>query len=95
MFTFHWSELLVVVISGLILLLGLALVMLRRRNEIMQVFLTPDDSHIEEDFFRIREAEQKEPPTDTEKESSDVEKPEGVENVPEENTAQWGTEMPK
>ena len=51
MFIFHWSELLIVVIGGLILLLGLALVMLRRRNEVLQIFLTPDDSNIEEDFF--------------------------------------------
>ena len=90
MFTFHWSELLVIVIGGLILLLGLALVMLRRRNEIMQEFLTPDDSHIEEDFFRVREVEQKEPPTN--EESPDAEKSAKMENVPNENVVHWGTE---
>ena len=89
MFTFHWSELLVVVIGGLILLLGLALVMLRRRNEILQIFLTPDDANIEEDFFRVREVEQKEP---AEEESSDAKQPEKAEEMSDENAVQWGTE---
>jgi len=77
----------VVVIGGLILFLGLALVMLRRRNEILQVFLTPEDSHLEEDFFRVREVEQKEPPTDEE-----MPETEKTGEVPDENAVQWGTE---
>ena len=80
----------VVVICGLILLLGLAFLMLRRRNEIMQVFLTPDDSHIEEDFFRVREVKQEKPPTD--EGSPDAETTGKAKNVPDENAVQWGTE---
>lgn len=53
MFTFHWSEVLVVVVSGLILFFGLALLILRRRNEILQMFLTPEDPDIEEEFIRL------------------------------------------
>lgn len=60
MFTFHWSELLVVVVCGLVLFVGLALLMLRRRNEILQNFLTPEEPNIEEEFFRTRRQEQKE-----------------------------------
>jgi hypothetical protein len=64
MFTFHWSELLVIVLGGLVLFLGLALVMLRRRNEILQDFLTPDEPDLEEEFFRVRTPKQTEPPTE-------------------------------
>jgi uncharacterized membrane protein len=62
MFTFHWSELLVVVIGGLVMFLGLALVMLRRRNEILQDFLTPEDLNLEEEFFRVRTPRQTDEP---------------------------------
>ena len=88
MFTFHWSELLVVVLCGLILLLGLALVMLRRRNEILQVFLTPEDSNIEEDFFRVRKVDQTEPPT--EEDSPEADQSETAEDASDKSGAQWG-----
>jgi len=87
MFTFHWSELLVVVIGGLILLLGLALVMLRRRNEILQVFLTPEEPNIEEEFFRVRETKQKESLAE-----EDMSETETAEEVPSEHAVRWGTE---
>jgi len=51
---------LVVVVCGLVLFVGLALLMLRRRNEILQNFLTPEEPNIEEEFFRTRRQEQKE-----------------------------------
>jgi len=85
MFIFYWSELLVVVIGGLILFLGLAMVMLRRRNEILQVFLTPEDTNIEEEFFRVRKAAQAEPPLE---ESMDVEE---TTDRADDNAEQWGT----
>jgi hypothetical protein len=89
MFTFSWHELLVVIIGGLILFLGLALVMLRRRNEILQVFLTPEDPNIEENFFRVRKEEQQEPPP--EEYAAESETSREAEDTPDENAVQWGT----
>ena len=56
MLTFHWSELLVVIIGGLVLFFGLALLVLRRRNEMLEYFLTPEEPDLEEDFFRVRKS---------------------------------------
>lgn len=55
MFTFQPIELLIVLIAGFILLAGLSLLALRRRNEILRNFLTPDEREIETEFFRRRE----------------------------------------
>ena len=96
MFTFHWSELLVVVVCGLALFFGLALLMLRRRNEILQKFLTPEEPHLEEEFFRVRRPKQEEtPPEVPPQEDMPLEKtPEPVAseatNVPDETTARRG-----
>jgi len=82
MFTFHWIELLVVIICGLALFLGLAFLMLRRRNEILQTFLTPEEPNLEEEFFRVRPPRQEEPePEETAEQES---------NESEEETANWG-----
>ena len=73
MFTFHWSELLVVVAGGLVLLIGLAFLMLRRRNEMLQTFLTPEEPNLEEEFFRVRTPNQEEaPPEDTTESESET-----------------------
>ena len=85
--TFHWIELLVIVAGGLALFLGLALLMLRRRNEVLQNFLTPEDPNIEEEFFRVREKPQEALP----EEEVEME-PSEVENVPNEDEVQWGTQ---
>ena len=86
MFTFHWSELLVVIIGGLLLFLGLALVMLRRRNEVLQRFLTPEDPNLEEEFFRVRQR-----PLDMlPEEEEDWEEEEEMEEAPEHEVVQWG-----
>ena len=85
--TFHWIELLVVVISGLALFFGLALLMLRRRNEVLQGFLTPEDPNIEEEFFRVREKPQGELP----EEEIEAE-PSETEIAPNEEEVQWGTQ---
>jgi len=82
MFTFHWIELLVVIICGLALFLGLAFLMLRRRNEILQTFLTPEEPNLEEEFFRVR------PPKPQEPEPEETAEPETSESV--EETANWG-----
>ena len=82
MFTFHWIELLVVIVCGLALFLGLAFLMLRRRNEMLQTFLTPEEPNLEEEFFRVRSPKPKEP------EPEDATEPES--NEPVEETANWG-----
>jgi hypothetical protein len=87
MFTFHWSELLAIVVGGLLLFLGLALLMLRRRNEMLQTFLTPEMPDIEQEFFRVRETKPEQtPPEET------VDEPEVSETETEqEDNVQWGT----
>ena len=84
--SFHWSELLVVVIGGLILFFGLALLMLRRRNEVLQQFLTPEDPHLEEDFFRVRQS-----PEETLPEDVETAEEERMAEAPEKKVIQWGT----
>lgn len=89
MFTFHWMELLVILFVGLVLLLGLALLMLRRRNEMLQTFLTPETPSIEQEFFRVRdESAEKQTP-----EEEDVAEPEAAHTEPiaeSEETVHWG-----
>jgi len=87
MFTFHWSEFLIVVVGGLILFFGLALLMLRRRNEILQKFLTPEEPDLEEEFFRVRKSEPVETPSE---DSADQEASEAAQDTAEE-TVRWGT----
>jgi hypothetical protein len=89
MFTFHWSELLVVVVFGLVLLLGLALLMLRRLKELLEKFLTPEDPDIDlyEAFFKPRPPK---PVEDSSEETDSTESSE-AEKAPGEETARWGT----
>ena len=86
MFTFHWSELLVVVIGGLILLLGLALLVLRRRNEVLQDFLTPEEPNLEEEFFRVRQVQRDEVPSEEDEDIAET-----VVEEADKNAVQWGT----
>ena len=58
MFTFHWSELLVIVLAGLALFFGLAFLMLRRRIDILKDFLTPEEPNLEVEFFGARQPKQ-------------------------------------
>ena len=87
MFTFHWSELLVVGICGLVLFLGLAFLMLRRRNEILQKFLTPEEPNLEEEFFRVRVPKQEKTlQEDTDEAESSVTTEEAAKDA-----VRWGT----
>jgi len=86
MFTFHWSELLVVAVGGLALLIGLAFLMLRRRNEMLQTFLTPEEPNLEEEFFRVRTPKQEETPPEN---ATEPETNEATEEKPGEET-HWG-----
>ena len=90
MFTFHWSELLVVVIGGLVLFIGLVLLVLRRRNEVLQDFLTPEEPNLEEEFFRARKLQQEKtsPEQDTETEPE----PDNVSEESNGDAVQWGTQ---
>ena len=76
----------IVVIAGLALFLGLAFLMLRRRNELLQKFLTPEEPELENEFFRIRFTK----PEKTTPEEDDVE-PETEEAAVEEEKVRWGT----
>ena len=84
MFTFHWSELLVVVLGGLALFFTLALLMLRRRNEMLQNFLTPETPDIEQEFFRVPKSAQKEAPHEDVAVESEM-------NGTDEEAVHWGT----
>ena len=86
MLTFHWSELLVVVIGGLVLFLGLAFLMLRRRNEVLQRFLTPDEPSLEEEFFRVHRPKQDE----ASQEDTDVETEINEAEEVDEEVVRWG-----
>ena len=84
MFTFQWSELLVIIIGGFVLFLGLAFLMLRRRNEILQRFLTPEEPDLEEEFFRVHTLKPKEIPPENAAEPD-------KEKVSKEDSVRWGT----
>ena len=101
MFTFHWSELLVVVIGGLVLFIGLAFLVLRRRNEILIDFLTPEEPNLEEEFFRVRKIQpsetlpEEETESETDGESETDHAPEGAAaERANEGTVQWGAQIP-
>ena len=84
MFSFQTLELLIIVAAGLLLFGGLVLLALRRRNEILQDFLTPHEQDIEQEFFKKRPV--REAPPKEEK----VEEIEPSEDDPMQN-ASWGT----
>ncbi|MDR3234816.1 MAG: hypothetical protein LBT46_14340 [Planctomycetaceae bacterium] len=85
MFTFHWTELLVVALGGILLLISVAVLMLRRRNEILQEFLTPEEPELEDNFFQTSEK----PAVAAEPETVDEEPPPEPEPPQE---VQWGLE---
>ena len=61
--------------------------MLRRRNEVLQDFLTPDEPSLEEEFFRVKQKPQEEKPED----SAAAEEPSEMTEMPDDNAVQWGT----
>lgn len=54
MFTFQPVDLLVLLVAAVVILVGLSYLALRRRNELLQDFLTPDDKGLEVTFFKKR-----------------------------------------
>ena len=85
--TFHWSKFLVVLVGGLVLLFGLAFLVLRRRNEVLQMFLTPNEPDLEDEFFRVKQK----PPEEIPEDISVEEKPSETTEMPNDNAIQWGT----
>jgi len=55
LFTFQFFDFLIVFVGGLILLAGLTFFALKRRNEILRDFLTPEEPDIEQEFFKLCE----------------------------------------
>lgn len=60
MFTFSTIDLIIVSVAGFILLIGLSYLALRRRDEILQDFLTSEEPNIEAEFFKKRPVAEKE-----------------------------------
>jgi hypothetical protein len=58
MFTFQPIELLIILFVGLALVSGLSFLILRRRDEILQDFLTPEEPDIEQEFFKRKPVEE-------------------------------------
>ena len=78
----------VIVLGGLLLLFGLAFLMLRRRNEMLQNFLTPEEPDLEQEFFRVRSPKQEE--TQSEDIAEQTETQETGEAVKEKDAIRWG-----
>jgi hypothetical protein len=57
-FTFQPIELLIVLLASLALVSGLAFLILRRRDEILRDFLTPEEPDIEQEFFKRKSVEE-------------------------------------
>ncbi len=73
MFSFRTLEILLVLFAGIVLFGGLVLLALRRRNEILQDYLTPDNPDIEREFFKKRPAKEAPPPEPPEDDIEPVE----------------------
>ena len=95
MFTFQWSELLLIVLGSLVLFFGLALLMLRRRNEVLQNFLTPEEPNLEQEFFRVRGVKPEETPPEEVDANAEPENNEAEAKTEEadkdKDAVQWGT----
>jgi len=61
--------------------------MLRRRNEILQDFLTPDEPELEKEFFRVKRAPQEEEP----EEPPVAEESSETAEMQNDSAIQWGT----
>ncbi len=84
MFSFRSLEILIVLLAGILLFGGLALLALRRRNEILQEYLTPHNPDIEQEFFK-RRPEKEAPPPETTDEDTESEEVDPMKD------ATWGT----
>ncbi len=82
MLTFQTTDLLVVLIAGVLLTVGLSYLALRRRNEILQDYLTPNEPDIDREFFKKHPAPEADE-TDQAEEQPDIE-------ASNEENAAWG-----
>ena len=82
-FTFESLDLLIVLGTALLLVVGMALLVLRRRNEILKTYLTTKEEDIEEQFFRRRPSK----PVEEVGEPAEA----AEESLEEEVSSEWGT----
>ncbi|MDR1053203.1 MAG: hypothetical protein LBL39_03420 [Planctomycetaceae bacterium] len=54
MFTFNFIEVLIIFIAAFVLLGGLVVFSIRRRSEILQEILTPEEPNLADEFFKKR-----------------------------------------
>lgn len=85
MSTIHPIEIWIVFGFAVLLLFGICFFAIRRRNEILQEFLTPEEPDIEAIFFKKRP----EKPVKEESVTTDV----STSETPEEVSSVWGDEM--
>ena len=82
----------IVVLGGIALFIGLALLMLRRRNEVLQLFLTPEEPELEEEFFRVHDSEEESGDEQEEMSFEVIDEPENeLEQLPNTEDISWGT----
>ncbi|MDR1269356.1 MAG: hypothetical protein LBK82_07510 [Planctomycetaceae bacterium] len=70
MFTFQPIELLIILFACFALVSGLSFLILRRRDEILQDFLTPDEPNIEQEFFQRKPVEEPAEPEEVHEEAT-------------------------
>jgi hypothetical protein len=86
-FTFQPIDLLIVIFAGVVLVSGLSFLILRRRDEMLRDFLTPEEPNIEQEFFKRKPAKE---PTKPDETNEEIPKEQNVDN--EKPTEQeWGT----
>ncbi|MDR2346085.1 MAG: twin-arginine translocase TatA/TatE family subunit [Planctomycetaceae bacterium] len=80
MFTFSLIELLIIFVTAIVLFGGLIIFSLRRRSEILQDILTPEEPNLATEFFKKR----------VELEEAAQELPQNESNNEEETIGEWG-----
>ena len=77
---------LIIFAGGLLLLAGLTLLALQRRNEILRELLTPEEPEIEKEFFKRRQKIEAEQPSNEEPSTENTSEP-----PTSDETSAWGT----
>jgi hypothetical protein len=80
-FTFQPIELLIILFAGLVLVSGLSFLILRRRDEILQDFLTPEEPNIEQEFFKRKPVEEPAAPEEIHEDEETVTKEESTPEI--------------
>jgi hypothetical protein len=80
-FTFQPIELLIILFAGLALVSGLSFLILRRRDEILQDFLTPEEPDLEQEFFKRKPVEEPVTPEEIHEDEETVTKEESTPEI--------------